>query len=116
MTERRQGRTRPGRRHRRPVNLYKSVIEESDAAVLTAAESMEGLTDEVAVLRVLLLRQLAANPDSLDLTIKGMHLLVRMVATQAQLSGEDAAQLTQRMEELANHFAVAIFRRGTADG
>ena len=116
MTEHRHERRRHGRRHTRTANLYQGVIEESDAAVLAAAQEAEGLTDEVAVVRALLLRHLAGHPENLELTIKGMHLLVRMVTAQAHLSGEDAARLQERTEELANHFAAAIFKQEAANG
>ncbi len=116
MTERGQGRRRHGRRHARTANLYQSVIVESDAAVIAAAREAEGLTDEVAVVRVLLRHHLAEHPENLELTIKAMHLLVRMVTAQAHLSGEDAAQLQERTDELANQFAAAIFKQGAANG
>jgi hypothetical protein len=96
------------RRRTRAFDLYKSVLEESDAGLLAAAAHAEGLADEVALVRVLLHRHLAEHPEGLELTIKGMHLLVRMVAAQHKLSGADAAALDARADELARHFAAAI--------
>lgn len=104
------------RRGRRPANLYRSVMQEITPDVLAAAARTEGLNDEVAVVRVLLRRHLAEHPENLELVLKGMHLLVRMVTAQHGLSSADAAQLNERAEELARHFAAAVFGEEVADG
>jgi hypothetical protein len=104
------------RPRRRPANLYQSVVDNVAPGALAAAARVEGLDDEVALVRVLLQRALAEHPENLELLIKGMHLLVRMVVAQYNLTGAEAAQLEGRMAELAGHFAAAIFREEAADG
>jgi len=109
MTERRRGAREKVRRGRRGRALYDSVLEEVDPRVLTMAEHAEGLSDEVAVVRLLLRRQLEVDSPDLDLLLKGFHLLIRMVTAQHKLSGEDAEAFSGQAEELARHFAAAIF-------
>jgi hypothetical protein len=103
-------------RRRRRSNLYRRVAAAVDPAVMTAAARAEGLDDEVALVRVLLGQHLAEHPEDLELTIKGMHLLVRMVTAQHQLSGTDAAALNERVDQVARHFAAAVFGEEVADG
>jgi hypothetical protein len=103
-------------RRRRQANLYRRLTAEVDPAMLAAAARAEGLDDEVAIVRVLLGRHLADHPENLELTIKGMHLLVRMVTAQHQLSGADAAELNERVDQVARHFAAAVFGQEVADG
>lgn len=101
---------------RRRGNFYRRLTAEVEPAMLTAAARTEGLNDEVALVRVLLGRHLAEHPENLELTIKGMHLLVRMVTAQHQLSGADAAELNERVDQVARHFAAAVFGQEAADG
>jgi len=87
-------------------NFYRSVLEETDT--LAEATSTEGLSDEVALLRVLLRRQLAERPENVELTLKGLHLLVRMVVAQFRLAGVDSEQMEARTQELIQQM-TAIF-------
>ena len=116
MTERRRGARRHARRDPHGWALYRSVLEEVDPRVLSAAEQAEGLSDELTVVRLLLRRQLQADPQDLELVLKGLHLLVRMVIAQHKLSGEDAQAFSGQADELARHFAAAIFSREETDG
>ena len=116
MTERRRGARQHGRRHPRAALLYRSVLDAVDPRVLLAAETAEGLTDEVALVRLLLRRQLEQDPDNLELTIKGMHLLVRMVSVQHKLSGGDMTALEGHLGKLADEMAVAILGKEPEDG
>lgn len=104
------------RRRRKSGELYRRAIEAIEPGALAAAARAEGLDGEVAVLRVLLRRHLTEHPENVELMFKGMHLLVRMVTAQHGLSGEDAAQLKERMDVLARHFAAAVFGQEAADG
>ncbi len=110
MTERTRGRRRAVHaRHAapRPDNFYQRVLNEGEAALAEAAAA-DGLADETVLLRVLVRRQLEEHPESLEQTIKALHLLVRMVSAQYRLSGEDAARLSERVHEIADQLAVAV--------
>ena len=96
MTEQGHGHTRRTRWRPRRTNLYQDVLEQSDRAAFAEAAAVEGLEDEVPLLRLLLRRQLAEHPENLEMTIKGMHLLVRMVSVQHGLSGADEAAFDER--------------------
>ncbi|MGH2585814.1 MAG: hypothetical protein ACRDJE_12955 [Dehalococcoidia bacterium] len=91
------------------------MLREDVAAALTLAMRSEGLDSEIALVRALLAEHIAKHPDKLELTIKGMHLLVRMVTAQFKLSGEEAAELKAHLDELAEKFAAAIFREEAID-
>lgn len=110
MNKRTRGRRRsPHARHAasRPDNFYRHVLHESEAALAEAAIS-DGLADETALLRVLVRRQIEEHPENLDQTIKALHLLVRMVATQFRLSGEDIDRLSEHVHAIADQLAVAV--------
>ncbi len=116
MTERGRGARRHGRRHGRAALLYQSALDAVDPRVLLAAETAEGLTDELALVRLLLRRQLEQDPDNLALTIKGMHLLVRMVSVQHGLSDADRTAFAAGVEEALDRLTASILGTEAADG
>lgn len=109
MTEqlRKHQRARRHRRALRPENFYEGVLQESDAA-LAAAAGATGLTDELALLRVLVRRQIEEHPDRLDQTIRALHLLVRMVAVQFRLSGDDQQRLRDSLDAVVQQLTAAV--------
>ena len=100
----------------RTQGFYRSVLLEAEAAALAEAETAEGLVDEVALLRVLVRRHLAERPQNLELTIKALHLLVRMVAEQFRLSGADRAGLTECVDAVAAQLTTAVLGEEAAHG
>jgi hypothetical protein len=108
MTEQQRHTRRHPRRRSRESVLYHSVLKEADPRLIAAAARAEGLTDELVVARVLLARYLAEHPENVEVMVKAMHLLARMVIAQHRLSGEDAAALEGHLSKLADEMAVAI--------
>lgn len=115
MTERRGTQRRTLGRARGRV-LYQNVLNEIDPRVLAAAARTEGLTDELVVARVLLHRQLAEHPESPELLVKLMHLLVRMVSAQHRLTGEDLDRFKAEMEKRLAQFIANALGEEAADG
>ena len=99
----------------RPENFYQSVLQEAEAGAFVEAGG-EGLDDEIALLRVLIRRQIAEHPQQLELTIKGLHLLVRMVAVRFRLSDADKAELELRLSDAINRFAASLFPEEATHG
>jgi hypothetical protein len=115
MAERTSRRHTKTRQPRLAANFYRSVLAEADAAEWREAAAPDGLADEVALLRVLVRRHLAERPENLDLTLKGLTLLARLVATQERLSGADAAALQAQVSAVAEQLTAAVLGE-EADG
>jgi hypothetical protein len=90
----------------RAVVLYADVAQEADDAL--RAEAATDLTRELVLLRRLLHEQIGRDPDSLSLTIKAMHLLVRMVTAQHNLTRAEAADLSEATKQVMEEFARNI--------
>lgn len=97
-----------GRRKRRDVaNFYGGVLDRAERARLDEAASVEGLDDEVALLRVRLRKAIEERPEDYALMLRGIALLVRAVAARYRLSP------TSR-RDLANSLAATIEQLGAA--
>jgi hypothetical protein len=97
----------------RALVLYEGVQQEADDLVREA--TVTDLTGELVLLRSLLRQQIEKDPGGLELTIKAMHLLVRMVTAQHKLSGGDSAALEAHLGRLANEMALAILGKELGD-
>lgn len=98
-------------RRRRPdaANFYAGVLDRAERARLDDAASIEGLDDEVALLRVRLRRALEERPEDYALMLKGIALLVRAVAARYRLSPKSRRDLADSLAATIEHLGAALF-------
>ena len=79
-------------------SLYGSALTNSELIDLERAYEMEGLEDEIALLRVRLKTALDEHPENLELLIRGVGMLVRAVTAQYRLSPKARKDLAENVE------------------
>jgi hypothetical protein len=77
---------RPRRLHVRPGRFYEQALNEAERADLPVALELEGMDDEIAMLRLRLRSALSERPEDLTLMFKGIELLALAVAVKYRLS------------------------------
>jgi len=77
--------------------FYGSALDAAERIELEAASEVEGLDEEIAVLRMKLREALAKRPDDLQLMLRGMDLLVKAVSARYRLSPEAGEDLADNM-------------------
>jgi hypothetical protein len=92
---------------------YASAVTKAERPLLEAARSMEGLEEEIALLRVRLNAAAARHPEDLRLLTHGIQTLVRAVATQYRLSPKARKHLADGLAAVLNSFGDQIL---PADG
>jgi hypothetical protein len=85
-----------------PKVFYAGSLSESERELLPVARKMEGLQEEIAVLRVKLNTALKDNEKDFELMMAGVGMLVRAVATQYRLSPKARKDLADRMTLVLN--------------
>lgn len=106
-------------RPRRPRSLrgfYARAISEAERAVLEHAAEVEGLDEEIALLRSKLRQALAERPDDMDLLLKGIGLLVRAVSARYRLSGDAKQDLFDNLVGALKGIGEQLFPEGTTGG
>jgi hypothetical protein len=73
--------------------FYAKAFSETERRFLKDAMGVEGLDQEIALLRVLLHDAVGKQPRDVELMFKGAALLARLVQTKFNLSKEDAGDL-----------------------
>jgi hypothetical protein len=84
--------------------FYARALSETEQQFLEDAMGVEGLDQEIAVLRLRLLEAVEEHPKDIDLMFKGVALLARLVQTKFNLSKEDAGDLRAAI----GHAVVAL--------
>ena len=86
----------------RPRAFYKSALSEAEQELLPAARKVEGLGEEIAILRVRLYAAVKEHPSDFPLMLAGIGMLVRAVATHYPLSPNAQKDLAARVTAALN--------------
>lgn len=73
--------------------FYAKALSETEQQFLEDALGVEGINEEIALLRLRLREAIAEHPEDIELMFKGAALLARLVQTKFNLSKEDAGDL-----------------------
>jgi hypothetical protein len=91
---------------RPPKQFYSSCV---DAAQLTEALQIEGIDEELAVLRIQLTKLVQERPEDLPLMLKGFDLIARMAGARYRMSAKSRQDLAQSLGDTIMHIASQIF-------
>jgi len=93
-------------------SFYDTALSEAERAELADARDIEGLVDEIAILRIRLREALAEHPEDLALAERGVRLLIQSLLAQHRLSSKEARGLTDAVtavfEQLAGTLREAV--------
>jgi len=89
-------------------DFYAAALTDAERLQLADARRVDGLDEEIALLRVRLRSALAERPQDFDLLREGIALLVRAVATQYRLSPRARKDLADRMAAVLNSIGDQI--------
>ncbi len=84
-------------------NFYGQSMTEAEQEALEAAHQVEGLSDEIAMLRVKLMTAIHDHPENLKLLEAGINTLVRAVAAQYRLSPKAKGELADSITAVLNN-------------
>jgi hypothetical protein len=84
--------------------FYAKALSEAEQRHLAEAMQVEGLDEEIALLRLRLLQALEERPKDIELMLKGAALLARLVSTRYGLSKGDTDELAAAIERAAETF------------
>jgi len=89
--------------------FYERALSEAERVLIPEARKVEGLDDEIALLRVKLSTALAQNPDNMPLMMRGVELLVKAVAAKYRLSKKSQDNLAEAIDGVLKEIGAALF-------
>ena len=95
-----------------PENFYGSALDRADDEALAVARRIEGLDDEVALLRLQLRQALEGTDLDPKLLQGGVRLLVQALLAQHRLSPQQAEHLGEAVANVLEEFGEVL---GTID-
>ena len=107
MTDERTRERIRARRHRSP-SFYERALVASDRDLVDEARKVEGIDDEVALLRLQILRLLEEQSDDPAALQSGIRLLVQALSARHRLSGREAANMTEATANVLEQFAAML--------
>ncbi len=109
---------RPRRRCRRPSDVegfYDSAVPEGDKVALAVAREVQGLDQEIAVLRLRLRRALEEHPENMTLMLKGVEMLVKALSASYRLSKDAKAELSESVRATIEEYGRMMSPEGEGD-
>ena len=89
--------------------FYAQALSEAEQVLLPEAREIEGLDEEIALLRVKLSRAIEAQPDNMALMLRAVDLLVKAVAAKYRLSKKSREDLADAINEVLKEIGIALF-------
>jgi len=92
----------------RKHGFYSRALTEAEQVELDEASCVEGLDQEIALLRVKL-RELAENePERIDLHLEAANTIARLVRTRYQITSEQKRSLKDAIAKVLTEVAVPL--------
>ena len=89
--------------------FYEQALSEAERVLIPEAREIEGLDEEIALLRVKLSTALAENPDNMPLVLRAVELLVKAVAAKYRLSKKSQDNLAEAIDGVLKEIGGALF-------
>ena len=93
----------------RSKSFYAQALSEAEQALLPEAREIEGLDEEIALLRVKLTQALAEHPNNMPLMLRAVDLLVKAVAAKYRLSKKSQENLAEAIDSVLKEIGGALF-------
>lgn len=98
----------PGNQNARKHGFYSKVLDEAEQMELQEAADIEGLDDEIAILRLKLRHLLEEHPDRVDLQTQLANTLARLIRTRYNITPEQKNTLKEAIATVLKDVAVPL--------
>ena len=93
-------------------NFYRQALDQAERLDLEQAQEIEGLDDEIALMRVRLKRAVEEHPEDVQLVVKGLDILVRAVGARYRLSPKSRKDLAENLAAALNSLGDQLLPPG----
>ena len=97
-----------GNQNARKHGFYSNVLDEAQRLDFEMATGVEGIDDEIALLRVKIKSILERDPENIKLIIQATNALVRLVTTRYNISKEDTQGLKEAIGNVLRDVAFPL--------
>ncbi len=96
------------RRKNSPRGFYSRALDEAEKLELEEASHVEGIDEEIALLRVKLRELVEEQPERTDLHFEAANIIARLVKTRYQITKEQKKSLKEAIQKVLTEVAVPL--------
>ncbi len=97
-----------GNQNARKHGFYSRALTEAERLELDELRELEGVDDEIALIRWKLRQLIENNPDRIDLQLEAANMIARLVRTRYQISKEEKKSLKEAIQKVLTDVAVPL--------
>ncbi len=97
-----------GNQNARKHGFYSHALSEAEQVKLEQARGIEGIDEEIALLRVKLREVIEKEPDRLDLHMEAANTIARLVRTRYNISKEQKKSLKEAIAKVLTEVAIPL--------
>ncbi len=97
-----------GNQNARKHGFYSRALDEAEKVELEEAGYVEGIDDEIALLRVKLRDLIENYPERIDLHIQAANTIARLVRTRYQITREQKKSLKEAIAKVLTEVALPL--------
>ncbi len=97
-----------GNQNARKHGFYSRALTEAEKVELEEASYVEGVDQEIALLRIKLRELVENEPDRIDLHLEAANTIARLVRTRYQISKEQKRSLKEAIAKVLTEVAVPL--------
>jgi hypothetical protein len=97
-----------GKRKISPRGFYSRALDEAEKLELEEASRVEGIDEEIALLRIKLRELLEEQPERIDLHFEAANIIARLVRTRYQITKEQKKSLKEAIQKVLTEVAVPL--------
>ena len=108
MTEKKKRGAPKDNQNVRKHGFYSQVLDEAEKLQLDEARSVEGIDEEIAILRVKLLSLIDDHPDRIDLQMVAASTIARLIRTRHSISAGQKSSIKDAITKVLTDIAVPL--------
>jgi hypothetical protein len=108
MTGKKRSGAPKGNQNARKHGFYSQVLDEAQTLRLQEAREVEGIDEEIAVLRVKLLSLIDEHPDRVDLQMVAASTIARLIRTRHSINAGQKKSLKDAITKVLTEVAVPL--------
>ena len=97
-----------GNQNARKHGFYSQVLDQAEQLQLENAVGIEGIDEEIAILRLKLRELLVNEPDRLDLHMEAANTIARLVRTRYNITKEQKKTLKEAITKILTDIALPL--------
>lgn len=91
-----------------PRGFYSQALDEAEKFELEEASQIEGIDEEIALLRIKLRELLQEQPERIDLHFEAANIIARLVKTRYHITREQKKSIREGIQKVLTEVAVPL--------